>query len=116
MVGSAVVDVVCVHSVDEDRARALSAIVDVRLWICPTAEISVVTVLALFCNRVGGCAGTAIKDEMMLFAWSPLPMPAELMEPVVVLVVVVMDLLAVLERTIGGSGAFLRSRRRAETF
>src|ERR1022692_1482321 len=101
MVGSAVLDVVCVHSEADDSARALSAIVDVRLWIWPTAEISVVTVLALSCSNCNGCASTAINDEMMPFTSSPLPMPAELMEPVVVLVVVVMDFLAVLERTIG---------------
>ncbi len=101
IVGSAELEVVCVHNEDEDSARALSAIVDVRLWIWPTAEISVVTVLALFCNRVSGCDSTAIRDEMMPFTSSPLPMPAELMEPVVVLVVVLMGFLAVLERTIG---------------
>ena len=78
-----------------DSACALSLSAEVRLWICPTAEISVWTVLALFCNSVSGCDSTAISDEMMLFTSSPLPMPAELMEPVVVLEVVVMDFLAV---------------------
>src|SRR5476649_46292 len=107
MVGSATDEVVCVHNEVEDSARAASPIVDVRLWIWPTAEISVVTVLALSCSNCKGCASTAINDEMMLFTSSPLPMPAELMEPVVELVVVVMDFLAVLERAIGRRRAFL---------
>jgi len=88
-VGSAELEVVCVHSDFDDSACALSLSVDVRLWICPTAEISVCTVPALFCSNVSGCASTAISDEMMLFTSSPLPMPAELMEPVVLEVVVI---------------------------
>jgi hypothetical protein len=38
------------------------------------------------------------------------------MEPVVVLVVLVMEFLAVLERTIGGPGAFLRRAFGRESF
>jgi hypothetical protein len=68
----------------------------------------------LFCSKVSGWDSTAIRDEMMPFTSSPLPMPAELMEPVVVLVVVLMDFLAVLERTIGAFGGFLRRPARAE--
>ena len=100
---SAELEVVCVHSVFDDSACALSLSAEVRLWIWPTAEISVCTVLALFCSSVSGCDSTAISDEMMLLTSSPLPMPAELMEPVV-LVVVVMGIL-------GGSTANYRPIR-----
>jgi hypothetical protein len=90
--GSAEVEDVCVHSEVDDSACALSPRVEVRLWIWPTAEISVWTDAAFCCSNVSGCSSTAMSDVMMPLTSSPLPMPAELIEPVA-LVVVVMEIL-----------------------
>jgi hypothetical protein len=55
----------------------------------PKAEIEVWIDVARVCRSVSGACSTFISPEMMLLTSRPLPMPAELIEPVVLIEVVI---------------------------
>jgi hypothetical protein len=55
----------------------------------------------LFCNSVSGCDSTLISEEMMLLTSSPLPMPAELIEPLVE-----MEVMRILARSTSTQGLY----------
>jgi DNA-binding transcriptional regulator YhcF (GntR family) len=70
-------------------AAEASRKVDIAALIAPKAEIVVWIEVAWSCSDVSGFSSTFIRPVMIALTSSPLPMPAELTEPVVLIEVVI---------------------------